>query len=180
MDKKQESVTQTEDKIEGTVTESVEKAEKKEEGKTFTQEEVNAMILKAENKATKKYEGVDLKKYKEWEESQKTETEKQQEKDKKHLETENELNETRKELLVYKAGVQEEDDVDYILFKVSKMEGDFDENLKEFLEKNPKYLKKEKNEGTNETTGVAVAKGTTNVESGVRKLLKEKHPNIKF
>ena len=71
----QEPVAQTDDKNVTVDTQTT----NQNEPKTFTQEEVNAMILKAENKINKKYEGVDLKAYKEWEESQKTEAEKQSE-----------------------------------------------------------------------------------------------------
>ena len=71
----QKPVTQTEEK---NVTVEAQTTSQNEQ-KTFTQEEVNAMILKAESKLTKKYEGVDLKAYKEWEESKKTDAEKHQE-----------------------------------------------------------------------------------------------------
>ena len=75
MENNQTPVTQTADK--NVVVEA--QTTSQNEPKTFTQEEVNAMILKAESKVNKKYEGVDIKKYKEWEESQKSDAEKQQE-----------------------------------------------------------------------------------------------------
>ena len=130
-----EPVTQTEEKTEETVTESVEKTEKKEE-KTFTQEEVNAIILKAEKKMPSKEE---LKAFRDWKENQKTAEEKQAEKETEYQKTLTKNVELENENKAFKAGVNKED-VDYVVFKVSKMEGDFEENLASFLEENPKYL----------------------------------------
>ena len=171
MENKQEPVTQTEEKTEVTVTEPVEKTEK-----TFTQDEVNAMILKETNKLNKKYEGVDLQKYKEWEESQKTETEKQTELTQNLASTTNERDSLKKENQVLRSGVNA-DDVDYVLFKVSKMEGEFEENLENFLKENPKYLQREEVAAAPKTTGVAVTKIKKDEEDGVIAILKAKHPN---
>src|SRR5699024_388679 len=79
MEDNQKPVTQTEpvnteEKTEGAGTEPVEKTEK-----TYTQDDFNAFDKKLREKYEKKYEGIDLKKYKEWEESQKTEAQKQTE-----------------------------------------------------------------------------------------------------
>lgn len=171
MENKQEPVTQTEEKTEGTVTEPVGKTEK-----TFTQDEVNAMILKETNKLNKKYEGVDLQKYKEWEESQKTETEKQTELTQNLASTTSERDSLKKENQVLRSGVNA-DDVDYVLFKVSKMEGEFEENLENFLKENPKYLQREEVAAAPKTTGVAVTKIKKDEEDGVIAILKAKHPN---
>lgn len=171
MENKQEPVTQPEEKTEGTVTEPVEKTEK-----TFTQDEVNAMILKETNKLNKKYEGVDLQKYKEWEESQKTETEKQTELTQNLASTTSERDSLKKENQVLRSGVNA-DDVDYVLFKVSKMEGEFEENLENFLKENPKYLQREEVAAAPKTTGVAVTKIKKDEEDGVIAILKAKHPN---
>ena len=141
-----EPVTQTEEKTEETVTESVEKTEKKEE-KTFTQEEVNAMLKKENAKMSKKYEGVDLEAYKEWKENQKTAEQKQAEKETEYQKTLTKNAELENENIAFKAGVNK-DDVDYVVFKVSKMDGDFEENLASFLEENPKYLTSNKEETT--------------------------------
>ena len=119
------AVTQTEQKTE-------EKAEK-----TFTQEEVNSMLKKEKQKAEKKYEGIDITKYKEWQESQKTAEQKQAEKETEYQKTLNKNTELENETKAFKAGVNK-DDVDYVVFKVSKMEGDFEENLTSFLSDNTK------------------------------------------
>ncbi len=171
MEEKKEPVTQTEEKIEGTVTESVEKTEKVDE-KTFTQEEVNAMIAKEKKKMPSK---EDLKAFNDWKESQKTEAEKQSELNQKYTNTQNENLSLKQENQVLKSGVNA-DDVDYVVFKVSKMEGEFEDNLKDFLKENPKYLQKQDIEAS-KTTGVPVSKINNNEEDGVIALLKAKHPD---
>ncbi len=183
MEKEKDPVTQTEEKTEVAVTQTDDKTEDKTEVKTFTQEEVNAMIKKETDKATKKYKDVDLKAYNEWQESQKTEAQKQDELNQKYANTTNENKQLKQENLVLKANVDKEY-VDYVQFTVSKMEGEFEDNLQEFLEKNPKYLQATDN--TNDTKeekvtdGIAVNKNTVSSESGVRSILKEKHPDLKF
>jgi len=139
----QNTVTQTEEKTEGTVTETVEKTETPngDNLKTFTQEEVNAMLAKEKKKMPSKEE---LKAFKEWQETQKTAEQKQVEKEAEHQKTLLRNTELENENKVFKAGV-EKDSVDYVAFKVSKMEGEFDENLTKFLKDNPKFL------GSNET-----------------------------
>ena len=141
-DEKKDVVTQTAEETEKT--EDVKEnpsagGEKSETKKTFTQEEVNT-ILKRERK--KMPDSKELKAFREWKEAQKTEEEKKIEKE---LETQKGLEE-RNQLLhenkCFKAGVTKEY-ADYVAFKVSKMEGDFDDNLTKFLKENPKYLGQE-------------------------------------
>lgn len=169
---KQEPVTQTEEKTEVTVTEPVEKTEKAEV-KTFTQEEVNAMLAKEKKKMPSKEE---LKEFKEWQESKKTEAEKQAEKEAEYQKTLNELNTLKQTNAVLEAGVNKED-ADYVLFKVSKMEGEFDENLAKFLKDNPKYLEKELTKTEPKATGTSV-KSISSDENGVTAILKAKHPEL--
>lgn len=171
---KQEPVTQTEEKTEVTVTEPVEKTEKAEV-KTFTQEEVNAMLAKEKKKMPSKEE---LKEFKEWQESKKTEAEKQAEKEAEYQKTLNELNTLKQTNAVLEAGVNKED-ADYVLFKVSKMEGEFDENLAKFLKDNPKYLEKELTKTEPKATGTSV-KSISSKNDGVLGILASKHPDMKF
>ena len=173
----QEPVTQTEQKTEGTVTQTVSKIEGKAE-KTFSQEEVNAMIKKENAKILKKYEDVDLEAYKEWQESQKTAEEKQAEKDAEYQKTLNELNTLKQTNAILEAGVNK-DDADYVLFKVSKMEGEFDENLAKFLKDNPKYLEKELTQTEPKATGTSV-RTINSKNDGVLGILASKHPEMKF
>ena len=140
-EKQDNVVTQTTDetqKTEGTVKETVEKTGK-EEVKTFTQDEVNAMLAKEKKKMPSKEE---LKAFKEWQETQKTAEQKQEEKETEFQNALSKNAELEKENEVLKAGVKI-DDVDYVIFKVSKTEGDFKENLQNFLKENPKYLNQE-------------------------------------
>lgn len=125
----------TEEKTEGTVTEPVKKTEK-EDIKTFTQEEVNAMLTKERKKMPSKEE---LEAFKEWQETQKTVEQKQAEKEAEHQKTLLRNTELENENKVFKAGV-EKDNVDYVAYKVSKMDGDFEENLTKYLKDNPKFL----------------------------------------
>lgn len=151
--------------------------ENKDEGiKTFTQEEVNSMLKKEKEKAAKKYEGIDLQKYKEWEESQKSAEQKQAEKEAEYTKAINELNELKQTNAILSAGVKSEDS-DYVLFKVSKMEGDFEENLSKFLKDNPKFLKQETEL---KATGTPVKTVSSNEEDGVLAILKQRHPEMNF
>jgi hypothetical protein len=76
---------------------------------------------------------------------------------------------------VLKSGVTY-DDVDYVLFKVSKIDGEFEDNLKTFLTENPKHITQT---NTVKNTGV-ISKNTTfsNDEDGYLSILKRKHPNV--
>ena len=159
------TVTQTEQKTEEAV-------------KTFTQEEVNTMLKKEKQKAEKKYEGIDVTKYKEWVESQKTAEQKQAEKEAEYAQKDTTISELQKENAVLKAGVKNADDIDYVLFKVSKMEGEFEENLAKFLKDNPKYLGQELEE--HKATGAPVKTLSSNQNDGVLGILAQKHPEIKF
>lgn len=178
MENKEQSVTQTDaqeaEKTEGTVTQTEEKTEG-EETKTFTQEEVNAMLAKERKKIPSK---EDMKAFNDWKESQKTEAQKQSEFNQKLTDTTNENISLKQENQVLKSGVNAED-VDYVVFKVSKMEGEFEDNLKEFLKKNPKYLQKEVvDDSSTKDTGVSVTKINESSENGVTTILKQKHPDL--
>lgn len=137
--------------------------ENKDEGKkekTYTQAEYNAFEKKIKEKYEKKYEGVDLEKYKAWQESQKTEAEKQAEKDAKQQKDLAEAQEAMKENKVFKAGVSKED-VEFVAFKVSKLEGNFDENLAKFLKENPKYLQNTETQVVKRTSSSVSMSGKT-------------------
>lgn len=176
MEEKKETVEDV--KVEETgdaVTQTEQKNEEKAE-KTFTQEEVNSMLKKEKQKAEKKYEGIDITKYKEWQESQKTAEQKQAEKETEYQNTLSKNESLMQENQVLRAGVNT-DDVDYVVFKVSKMEGEFEENLAKFLKDNPKYLGQELEE--HKATGAPVRTICSN-NDGVLGILAAKHPEIKF
>ena len=109
----------------------------KTEGKAYkvfnTEEEYQNAVDKIIASKLPKKEEVEA--FKKWQENNKTEEEKK-------IELENQiksLNSVKQENLVLKKGVKA-DDVDYVLFKVLKMDGDFEENLESYLKENPKYL----------------------------------------
>lgn len=133
--------------------------------KTFTQEDVDKIVKERLKKMPSKEE---IKAFKDWQETQKTAEQKQAEK-------ETEYQKALSENQVLKAGVNI-DDVDYVVFKVSKMEGEFQENLEKFLKENPKY-KGQEQEIEQKATGTSV-KTISSKESGVMAILKAKYPEI--
>ena len=159
-------------KIEGTGENKV-ATETKEEVKTITLEEAQKMVNGALAKKLPPKEEMEA--FKQWKESQKTETEKQAE-EKKELETlRQETVNVKRENALLKKGINEED-IDYVMFKVGKMDGEFDENLVEFLKENPKFTAKEETKKP-ETTGVK-SNGVENKDTGVLAILKAKHPEL--
>lgn len=175
MENNQEPVTQTEEKTEAAATQAEEKTEEKAEVKTFTQDEVNAMMAKERAKMPSK---EDLKAFNEWKEGQKTEAEKQAERAQELAKTQTEKTELEQLVKIYDAGVSGKDNVEFIQFKVSKMEGDFEENLKAYLESHPNYLQKETEDEAPQTTGASVKKMGSNADDGVTAILKSKHPDL--
>ena len=117
----------------------------------------------------------ELKAFKDWQEGQKTAEQKQTEKETEYQKTLLEKQNLVQENQVLKAGVKTED-IDYVVFKVSKMEGEFEENLAHFLKENPKYLEKGF-EIEKKATGMPV-KTISSKESGVMAILKAKYPEI--
>ena len=149
------------------------------EEKTFTQADVDRLIkerLAREKKGQPSKE--DLEAFNNWKESQKTAEQKQAEKEAEYQRTLNELNTLKQTNAVLSAGVNK-DDADYVLFKVSKMEGEFEENLAKFLKDNPKYLKQELEKQEHKATGAPV-KTISSKNDGVLGILANKHPEINF
>ena len=174
MENNENAVTQTEtvETVEKTEVSGEQPVEKNE--KTFTQEEVNAMLAKEKKKMPSK---EDLKAFNEWKESQKTE---QDNKNEILLE-----NETLKKQLAYaenksvvaNAGVDSKFQK-FVLSEVSEMEGEFEDNLKDYLKDNPQFLINKVE--IPKTNGVATKKISDNADDGVTAILKAKHPEIDF
>ena len=143
--------------------------------KAEAQKIADAMVAKKMKGMPSKEE---LKAFKDWQESQKTAEQKQAEKDAEYQKTLNELNTLKQTNAVLSAGVNK-DDADYVLFKVSKMEGEFDENLAKFLKDNPKYLKQELEQTEPKATGAPV-RTISSKNDGVLGILASKHPEIDF
>lgn len=153
----------------------------KNEGKAEVDVKAEAQKI-ADAMLAKKMKGMpskeELKAFKNWQESQKTAEEKQAEKEAEYQKTLNELNTLKQTNAVLEAGVNK-DDADYVLFKVSKMEGEFDENLAKFLKDNPKYLKQGLETTEPKATGTSV-KSISSKNDGVLGILASKHPEINF
>ena len=166
----QENVQNVE--TETTTTETVETNSEK----TFTQDEVNNIVKERLAKAQKGIPSKEeLTKFNEWKESQKTQEDKYNELVKENGEKEASISNLKMENMVLKSGITDSDEVEFIVYKVGKMDGDFAENLKEYLANNPKYTKKETKATGIESKSQSVAK-----DDGVMAILKAKHPDIDF
>ena len=164
----------TEEKVtENTETQTVE--EKVE--KTFaTQEDFNEALKKEVARKTRNLPSKeDLKAFNEWKESQKTETEKSLEKDKKIETLEKQLAYAENKSVVANAGVDAKFQK-FVLSEVSEIEGDFEDNLKDYLKENPQFLI-QKVEAP-KTNGVATKKISEDADDGVTAILKAKHPDL--
>ena len=159
---------------ETTTTEEVEN-NSEEVVKTFTQEEVDNIVKERLAKAKKGIPSKeDLAKYNEWKDSQKTQQDKYDELVKQDNEKEITILNLQRENEVLKYGITDLDEVEFIVFKVSKMDGDFSDNLKNYLADNPKYAKKQETKAT----GVETKQANVAQEDGVTAILKAKHPEL--
>ena len=126
MEQEVQSVEVQDTNVEVQPTENVEP--KVEETKTFTQEEVEDMIkIRLKNIPSKE----EIAEYRSWKESQKTPDEIQEELNNKISSLESNNTSLTQEKLILMNGITDTDDIDYIKYKVSKMEGEFEENSKE-------------------------------------------------
>ena len=166
----------TEEKVtENTETQT---AEEKVEKTFATQEDFNEALKKEVARKTRNLPSKeDLKAFNEWKESQKTETEKSLEKDKKIETLEKQLAYAENKSVVANAGVDAKFQK-FVLSEVSEMEGEFEDNLKDYLKENPQFLISKVE--TPKTNGVATKKIGNEAESGVTAILKAKHPDIDF
>ena len=162
-----------------TETTTTEEAEKNSDEvvKTFTQDEVNAIVKERLAKAQKGIPSKEeLTKYNEWKESQKTQQDKYDELVQKDNEKSATISNLQKENLVLKSGITDTDQVEFIVYKVGKMEGNFEENLKNYLAENPKFAQMQETKAT----GVETKTSSVVKDDGVLAILKAKHPDIEF
>ena len=161
---------------ETTTTENVENNSEEVVEKTFTQDEVNAIVkerLAKEKKGMPSKE--ELTEYNKWKDSQKTQQDKYDELVKDNGVKDQEISTLKMENLVLKSGITDEDEIEFIVYKVSKMEGDFSDNLKEYLTNNPKFNNKKQE---TKATGTEVKNNNVSKESGVNAILKAKKPEL--
>ena len=146
------------------------------ENKTFTQADVDRIVSDRLARERKNQPDPErLKKFEEWEASQQTEAEKAAETARKLQEAQSEAEQLRRENAVIKAGVSA-DDADYVLYKVGKMEGDFSENLKKFLEDNKKYT----TEPTKKVPDTKHDPSKSDDMDGVEAAFRRKNPDLKY
>lgn len=169
-----EQEVQAKVETETTTTENVEN-NSAEVVKTFTQEEVNGIVKERLAKAQKGIPSKEeLAKYNEWKESQKSQQDKYNDLVKNSNEKDHTISTLEKEIAVLKAGILDQDEIEFICYKVGKMDGDFKENLSQYLADNPKYTKKQESKAT----GIETKPQTVPQESGVTAILKSKHPEL--
>lgn len=169
--------TVEETNVETTENTETQTAEEKVE-KTFTQEEVNSMIKDRIARVNKNIPSKEeLKAFKEWKESQKTEAEKQSETLIENETLKNRIKELENMQAVANASVDSKFQK-FVLSEVLQMEGEFEDNLKDYLKDNPQYLQIKETAETPKTTGVAVQKINENADTGVSAILKAKHPEL--
>ncbi len=164
----------TEEKVtENTETQT---AEEKVEKTFATQEDFNEALKKEVARKTRNLPSKeDLKAFNEWKESQKTETEKSLEKDKRIETLEKQLAYAENKSVVANAGVDSKFQK-FVLSEVSELEGDFEDNLKDYLKENPQFLISKVE--TPKSNGVATQKISDDAEDGVTAILKQKHPDL--
>ena len=164
-DKDQENSTHIEEEKN-----TVEKPEK-----TFTQAELDKVIADRLARERAKMPPQDkLKAFEEWQKSQQTEAEKAAEREKEYQAAATRNTELQRELAVLKAGVKA-DDIEYVIFKVGKMEGEFADNLKTFLAENTKYTEPE----TATVEGMKHKPPLSGGEDGVEAAFLKRNPGLK-
>lgn len=172
MSEKDKDVQEVEETLEEQEVDSPE-TEKKDgevEVEMISKDEAQKMVDKA--LARKLPAKEEMEEFKKWKDGQKTEAEKQEELIKSIKTLEDEKNNTARENYLLKQGVN---DVDYVMFKVSKMEGEFEDNVADFLKENPKYVKGEE---PLKTTGTSTKGAATPKQDSVVSILQEKYPDL--
>jgi len=167
--------------VENTKAETTEKVEtqttEEKVEKTFTQSEFKEALDKEVARKTRNIPTKEeLKAYNDWKESQKTEAEKNAETIKENEELKAKIVELENMQVVANAGIDTKFQK-FVLSEVSKIEGDFEDNLKSYLKDNSQYLQATTVEAP-KTTGVAVQKINENADTGVSAILKAKHPEL--
>lgn len=138
--------------------------ETQEQGKTFTQAELDKLISERLKRERSKHpDKTELEQFKEWKKSQQTEQEKLAEERKQFEATKNELTRLKNEREVLKSGVNSQF-ADYVTYEVAKLEGDFAENLNEFLKNNPQFSAKQEPTPNIQAMGQKVKNESGNVD----------------
>ena len=145
-------------------------------GKTFTQAELDEIINDRLARERKKQPSKEeLSAFSEWKKSQQTEAEKAAEREKALQAAEAKAMTLEREKAIILSGVKP-DDVDYVMFKVGKLDGDFSDNLKAFLTENKKFTEPE----TKSVDGVKHSPAGGEKTSGVEEAFMRRNPGLKL
>ena len=162
--------------VETTENTETQTAEEKVEKAFATQEEFNEALKKEVARKTKNLPSKeDLKEFNEWKESKKTEEDKKNEILSENETLEKQLAYAENKSVVANAGVDAKFQK-FVLSEVSEMEGEFEDNLKDYLKDNPQFLISKVE--TPKTNGVATKKISDDADDGVTAILKAKHPDL--
>lgn len=108
--------------------------------RTFTQADVDRIVMDRLAKERAKQPNDDeLHAYREWKKTQKTEAQKQAERDAELASAKSELTQLKAEQASTKAGAKAEF-VEFVAVKVRSMDGDFAQNLEKYKKENPQYF----------------------------------------
>ena len=132
--------------------------------KTYTQEEIDSLVEKRLSRERRKHENdPDYKAFKEWQKTQKTDEERNAERDKELADTKNEIAMLRAEKKVIGANAKPEF-AEFIASKVLLMGEDFDKNLADYKKNNPHFFGETvvKKVSSAPTLGGRSEEGTTN------------------
>lgn len=150
-----------------------EKVEEKAE-ETFTKDQVTEMIKKEIARKSKNFPSKEeLDAYNSWKESQKTTEEKNAEKEKELADALKKITMLENEKAVLSANVEPKF-AKFIISEVSEINGDFSENLSEYLKENPQFIKKE--EVREISTGQAIG-SVAKTKSDAEMYLDKKYAN---
>lgn len=107
---------------------------------TFTQADVDRIVSErlARVKGTQLPES-DIKAFRNWQENQKTEAEKQKEREKEYISTKRENAQLKAEKKLISKNTKPEF-TEFVATKLLNMDGDFDSNLEQFKKDNPQYF----------------------------------------
>ena len=162
--------------VETTENTETQTAEEKVEKAFATQEEFNEALKKEVARKTKNLPSKeDLKEFNERKESKKTEEDKKNEILSENETLKKQLAYAENKSVVANAGVDAKFQK-FVLSEVSEMEGEFEDNLKDYLKDNPQFLISKVE--TPKTNGVATKKISDDADDGVTAILKAKHPDL--
>lgn len=147
--------------------ETANKQEIQSTSRTFTQDEVNDIVKSRLDRERKNLPSKEeLQQFNEWKKEQQTEREKFEELKKEFEEMQKENQKLKLNNLVQKENVNEMFQ-EFVIDKLLKTEGLFEDNLKEFKAKNPQFFKAE----STKVSTIPNLTGTKSVEQKPKKLL---------